>query len=95
MVNHTWSHYSITQSADKARYEVATAKQQLQDHAGQNVNTFVYPYGAVNSSAIAVLQQEGVTGAFSEIGGHWQCDSFIMALHRTRIGNAPLSYYGL
>jgi peptidoglycan/xylan/chitin deacetylase (PgdA/CDA1 family) len=95
MVNHTWSHYSVTQSADKARYEVSTAKQQLQDHTGQNINTFVYPYGAVNSSAIAVLQQEGVTGAFSEIGGHWQCDSFIMALHRTRIGNSPLSYYGL
>jgi peptidoglycan/xylan/chitin deacetylase (PgdA/CDA1 family) len=95
MVNHTWSHYSVTQSSDKARYEISTAKQQLRDHTGQDISTFVYPFGAVNSSAIAALQQEGVRGAFSEIGGHWQCDSFIMALHRTRIGNAPMSYYGL
>jgi peptidoglycan/xylan/chitin deacetylase (PgdA/CDA1 family) len=95
MTNHTWSHYFITQSSDKARFEIATAKQQLQDHTGQSINTFVYPFGAINSGAIAALRQEGVTGAFSEIGGHWQCDSFIMALHRTRIGNAPLSYYGL
>jgi peptidoglycan/xylan/chitin deacetylase (PgdA/CDA1 family) len=96
MINHTWSHYAIAYgSYDKARYEIATAKQQLQDHTGQNINTFVYPYGAVTTSAINALQQEGVKGAFSEIGGHWQCDSFIMALHRTRIGNSSLSSYGL
>jgi peptidoglycan/xylan/chitin deacetylase (PgdA/CDA1 family) len=96
MVNHTWSHYFITHgSSDKVRFEISTAKQQLQDHTGQNIDTFVYPYGAINSSAIAALEQEGVRGAFSEIPGHWQCDSFIMALHRTRIGNAPPSYYGL
>ena len=94
--NHTWSHYAITHgSLDKVKFEIATAKQQLQDHAGQNVDTFVYPYGAINSSAIAALQQEGIRGAFSEIPGHWQCDSFIMALHRSRIGNSSLSYYGL
>jgi peptidoglycan/xylan/chitin deacetylase (PgdA/CDA1 family) len=95
MINHTWSHYAISQLGDKARYEVATAKQQLQDHTGKVIDTFVYPYGFINSSAIAVLQQEGVRGAFSEIGGHWQCDSFIMSLHRTRIGNSSLSSYGL
>lgn len=96
MINHTWSHYAITQgSSDKVRFEIATAKQQLQDHTGQNMNTFVYPYGAINSRAIAALRQEGIQGAFSAIWGHWQCDSFLMALHRTRVGNVPLSYYGL
>jgi peptidoglycan/xylan/chitin deacetylase (PgdA/CDA1 family) len=96
MVNHTWSHYAVAYgSIDKVRYEIATAKQQLHDHTGQNIDTFVYPFGAISSGAIAALQQEGVRGAFSEIPGHWQCDSFIMALHRTRIGNAQMSYYGL
>jgi peptidoglycan/xylan/chitin deacetylase (PgdA/CDA1 family) len=96
MTNHTWSHYAISHgSLDKILYEISTAKQQLQDHTGQNITTFVYPFGSFNSTSIAALQQEGVRGAFSEIGGHWQCDSFIMALHRVRIGNAPLSYYGL
>jgi peptidoglycan/xylan/chitin deacetylase (PgdA/CDA1 family) len=96
MLNHTWSHYAISHgTTDKVNFEIATAKQQLQDHTGQNIDTFVYPFGAINSSAIAALQQNGVRGAFSEIWGHWQCDSFIMALHRTRVGNAQLSYYGL
>jgi peptidoglycan/xylan/chitin deacetylase (PgdA/CDA1 family) len=96
MTNHTWSHYAISHgTADKVNFEIATAKQQLQDHTGQNIDTFVYPFGAISSGAIAALQQNGVRGAFSEIWGHWQCDSFMMALHRTRIGNAQLSYYGL
>jgi peptidoglycan/xylan/chitin deacetylase (PgdA/CDA1 family) len=94
MVNHTWSHYSVTQNSDKSRYEIATAKQQLQDHTGQNIDTFIYPYGAINSSAISNLQLEGVRGAFSEIYGFWQCDSFLMALHRVRIGNSSLASYG-
>jgi len=95
MVNHTWSHYSINHgSLDKIRYEIGTAKQQLHDHTGQDIDLFVYPFGAINSLAISALQGQGIKGAFSEIPGHWQCDSFIMALHRTRIGNASLSYYG-
>ena len=96
MTNHTWSHHSIDQGTDgKIIFEVVTAKQQLQDHTGQNIDTFIYPFGAVSFGAIEILRQEGVRGAFSEIPGHWQCDSFIMSLHRTRIGNSPLSYYGL
>jgi len=95
MLNHTWSHYAINHGTlDKINYEIATAKQQLIDHTGQAVDTFVYPFGSFNSSAILALQSQGVKGAFSEITGHWQCDSFIMALHRIRIGNSDLSYYG-
>lgn len=94
--DHTWSHYSIARgSLDKIKFEIQTGKQQLQDHTGQNIDLFTYPYGEFSASAISILQQEGFVGAFSEIPGFWQCDSFIMTLHRTRIGNAPLSYYGL
>jgi peptidoglycan/xylan/chitin deacetylase (PgdA/CDA1 family) len=95
MLNHTWSHYAINHgSLDKIKYEIETAKQQLADHTGQNTDLFVYPFGSINYLAISTLQTEGVRGAFSEIPGHWQCDSFIMALHRIRIGNTSLSYYG-
>lgn len=94
--DHTWSHYSITRgSLDKIKFEIQTGKQQLQDHTGQNIDLFTYPYGEFNANAISILRSEGFVGAFSEIGGFWQCDSFIMTLHRTRIGNAPLSAYGL
>ena len=96
LIDHSWSHYSVNYgSADKIKYEINTARQQLQDNTGQTVDIFGYPYGEFNDLDVSILQQEGFVGAFSTIPGHWQCDSFIMALHRTRIGNAPLSYYGL
>jgi len=96
VIDRTWSHYAITHgSIDKIKYEIETGKQQLQDHTGQSVDLFGYPYGAISANAIPILRSEGFVGAFSEIPGHWQCDSFIMSLHRTRIGNASLSSYGL
>lgn len=94
--NHTWSHYAVGYgSADKIRYEINTAKQQLMDNTGQAIDLFTYPYGSFSDLSIDILKQEGFSGAFSTIFGDVQCDSFIMALHRRRIGNSPLSYYGL
>lgn len=94
--DHTWSHYGVGYgSADKVKYEIITAKQQLQENTGRVVNVFTYPYGSFNDLSISILKQEGFAGAFSTIFGDVQCDSFIMALHRRRIGNSPLSTYGL
>lgn len=96
LIDHSWSHYSVNYgSAEKIKYEINTAKQQLQENTGQEVDIFGYPYGGFDDLSINVLKEEGFRGAFSTIPGHWQCDSFIMALHRNRIGNSPLSYYGL
>jgi peptidoglycan/xylan/chitin deacetylase (PgdA/CDA1 family) len=94
--NHTWSHYAITNGPqDKIESEIDIAQQQIQDHTGQTVTVFTYPYGEFNNNAIQTLQRKGYDGAFTEIPGQYQCDSFVMTLHRTRIGNAPLSAYGL
>lgn len=94
-MNHTWSHYSLGKAdIDKIKYEITTAKQQLEQH-GQSSNIFVYPYGSLTNKVIEILGQNGFAGAFSTTSGIYQCDSFIMSLHRTRIGNAPLSYFGL
>lgn len=94
--DHTWSHYSINHgTTDKIQYEIMVAKQQLEQHTGQKMDVFTYPYGSFNDNAIALLKQDSFSGAFSTIGGTVQCDSFIMTLHRTHIGNAPLSSYGL
>lgn len=96
LIDHSWSHYPVNYgSLDKIKYEINTARQQLQENTGQAVDIFGYPYGGFDNISISVLKQEGFSGAFSTIPGTWQCDSFIMTLHRTRIGNAPLSYYGL
>jgi len=94
--NHTWSHYPIDQgSYDKVKNEVQTGRKQLEEHVSQTVNIFTYPFGSFNNEAIKILREDGVSGAFSTIPGFWQCDSFIMTLHRNRVGNASLSEYGL
>jgi len=94
--DHTWSHYAINHgTTDKIQYEILTAKQQIQDHLGQNVDIFTYPYGSFNNLSIQLLQQDGFVGAFTTNPGMYQCENSIMALPRTRIGNAPLSAYGL
>ncbi len=96
IVDHTWSHYSLPQgSVDKMTFEINSARDQIQQRTGQIADIFGYPYGSFNNVAISVLQQQGFLGAYSTIPGMYQCDSFLMTLHRTRIGNAPLSSYGL
>lgn len=94
--NHTWSHYAITRGPQSTiESEIDTGNNQIQSYTGQKVNTFTYPYGSYSDNAIQTLEKMGYVGAFSEIPGQYQCDSFIMTLHRTRIGNAPLWSYGL
>lgn len=95
-VDHTWSHYALGKgNVDKIKFEIETAKQQIEQHTGQAVNILAYPYGSVGAAATQVLQDDGFLGAFTSNSGYTQCDSFILSLHRNRIGNAPLSYYGL
>jgi peptidoglycan/xylan/chitin deacetylase (PgdA/CDA1 family) len=94
--NHTWSHWPISRGPQsKINFEVDTAQEEIQQHTGQTVNLFTYPYGSFNSNAIQTLTSKGYLGAFSTIPGFYQCDSFIMTLHRNHMGNAPLSAYGL
>jgi peptidoglycan/xylan/chitin deacetylase (PgdA/CDA1 family) len=94
--NHTWSHYGIANGPQsKIENEIDTAQGQIQRYTGQTVNVFTYPYGMFNNNAIQTLQRKGYIGAYSTIPGQYQCDSFIMALHRTRIGNGSLSSYGI
>lgn len=92
--NHTWSHHAMGSSEDA--YEITTAQTQLQQH-GFNTHIFAYPYGtnAGLASVHTILQSQGIPGAFSTIGGTVQCDSFIMSLHRTRVGNTAFPAYGI
>lgn len=94
--NHTWSHSSLIRiSQGKIENEIDTAKIQIEQYTGQNVNIFTYPYGEFNNNAVQTLQRKGYVGAFTTIPGVYQCDSFIMTLHRYHIGNASLSAYGI
>lgn len=94
--NHTWSHASLASlPKEKIEYEILTAQQQLKDSLGKAENIFTYPYGSLNDTVINILKSNGFIGAFSTISGFSQCDSYIMSLHRTHVGNVSLSTYGL
>lgn len=94
--NHTWSHYSLGKSdRAKAEQEIITAKMQLEARLGKADNIFAYPYGNSSQTAADVLQKNGFKAAFTTLPSFYQCDSYLMYLRRNRIGNAPLSSFGI
>lgn len=94
--NHTWSHNNLTSSTgEKIKYEIQTANSQLENYLGVKTNIFAYPYGSQNSNVINILKENSFIAAVSTLPGQTQCDSFIMSLHRTRIGNSQLKSYGI
>lgn len=94
--NHTWSHASLNGSSkERIVFEVETAKKDLYEKLGQQSPILFYPYGTFSQEAIGIIKQQGFSAAFSTLSGTEQCEGDIMSLHRTRIGNAPLSFYGL
>lgn len=94
--NHTWSHPSLASlKPDKVTSELSTAQTLLQQNLGVTNKIIIYPYGSFNNSVIAIAKNLGFAAGVSTLPGQIQCDSFLMALHRTRIGNAPLSTYGI
>lgn len=96
IAHHTWSHKNVAQStsADFAQ-EIDLPTQQLKDHGFGPVDIFAYPYGTHNGIIESYLQKEGFRIAVTTLPGKIQCKEDRLALHRTRIGNAPLSSYGL
>jgi len=94
--NHTVSHASLGgEGREKVLYEIAYANQQLSDHLGMKSTIFTYPYGSFSDVVMQVLSETGFTAAFTTLPGEVQCDTTLMQLHRTRIGNSPLSFYKL
>ncbi len=94
--NHTVSHAALGNiSKEEVTREVLEAKKDIQEKLGKESTIFVYPYGSFSPEAITILQQQGYIAALSTLPGMQQCEGIIMYLRRTRVGNAPLSLYGL
>ena len=94
--NHTWSHYSLGRGdSSKIAYEIDTAQGQFEQYLGRKPTIFAYPYGITSQAAVDVLKKSGFAGAFTTASSWYQCDSRLYFLPRIRIGNAPLSYFGL
>jgi len=95
--NHTWSHKNLGKSSlEMAKFEVDTAKTQLEEHGLGPVTAFAYPYGTEGGSLIyGVLKDAGIKVAFTTIPGSYQCAKLPYDVRRTRVGNSSLSSYGL
>lgn len=94
--NHTWSHKNLgAASEEDIRYEVSTAKTQLEEHGLGPVETFAYPYGGETKKVQKVLEELGIKIAFTTVPGPYQCAKLPLDMRRSRVGNSPLSAYGL
>ena len=94
--NHTWSHKNMGAASEQTiRYEISTAKTQLEEHGLGPVTSFAYPYGTENLKVDSIMKEMGITSAFTTVPGSYQCAKLPYDFRRTRIGNSPLSSYGL
>lgn len=93
--NHTLTHMDLANHSTEAEKEIIEAQNDIQNKLGLRSNIFFYPYGTFNDTVISILKAHGYVAAFSTLPGKLQCESSIMTLRRIRVGNSPLSSYGL
>lgn len=93
--NHTWSHRNVGGVASVIEYEITTADTQLAEQGLNNPKIFAYPYGLESGQAKKDLTALGYKLAFTTVYGRTQCAKKRFDLPRIRVGNAPLSSYGL
>jgi peptidoglycan/xylan/chitin deacetylase (PgdA/CDA1 family) len=93
--NHTWSHRNVGGSVTVIEYEAKTADVQLAEKGLNNAKIFAYPYGIESGRAVKILKDMGYKLAFTTVYGRTQCEKKRFDLPRVRVGNAPLSSYGL
>lgn len=94
--NHSFMHAGLKYiSKDDVSDEIAIAQKDIQEKLGLRSNIFVYPFGEYNQQVLEELRSHGYIAAASTLPGILQCESELMFLRRIRIGNVPLSFYGL
>ncbi|MEI8067347.1 MAG: polysaccharide deacetylase family protein [Candidatus Shapirobacteria bacterium] len=93
--NHTWSHHSSAGTKEVLDKEIGTADLQLSENGFNPEKIFAYPYGNPSLEAINVLKEKKYNIAFTTKHGNILCRGKALELSRIRVGNAPLSSYGL
>jgi len=93
--NHTWSHQNSQTSLQKLDMEIGTADKQLAENNLNSAKVFAYPYGKPSTGAEETLTKYGYKLAFTTVHGSIACKQKRFDIPRIRVGNAPLSSYGL
>jgi peptidoglycan/xylan/chitin deacetylase (PgdA/CDA1 family) len=82
---HSVSHPALPAlSAEEAKHEIAGSKTELEEHTGQEVEFFAYPYGRWTPAVRTVVQQE-YRGACSTGAGVVELDADPFALPRVDV----------
>lgn len=93
--DHTLDHRLMTSMNEaELRNEIINSKQIIEERLGKQINVFAYPFGAANGRVTKILQEAGFLAAVTASRG-LVCAKLPFGLSRIRIGNSPLSTYGL
>jgi len=79
---------------EELRNEIINSKNILEANLGIKVNVFAYPFGGTNGKDIKILSEAGFLAAVTASRG-LVCTKLPYGLPRIRVGNSPLSFYGL
>lgn len=93
--NHSWSHASLGANIDTAKKEIDLSETQLVEHGLNPELALAYPYGTYTGFTVDLLRERGFRLGFTTAPGSTLCKQNRLTLPRIRIGNAPLSAYGL
>lgn len=93
--NHTWSHQASKATEAVLEREISIAETQLQEHGQDEERIFAYPYGNPSKTVEQILTTTGFKLAFTTRTGNILCKGQRLILPRIRVGNAPLSKFGL
>lgn len=93
--NHTWSHHASSGTEEKQDEEIGLADKQLGEKGFNDQKVFAYPYGKASGNAQDVLKNKNYQIAFTTTHGNIMCKNKALELPRIRVGNAPLSSFGL
>jgi peptidoglycan/xylan/chitin deacetylase (PgdA/CDA1 family) len=84
---HTVHHFALTTvKPEVAKTEISQSKLVLEDHLGQTVNWFAYPYGDYNKNVVDLVRNAGFIGAVNTLPGLTQYESRLFYLTRYRAG---------
>lgn len=84
---HTMNHVWLKGISKKtAEYEISQSRKVLEDMLNLPINSFAYPYGALDQQAISLVGEAGYTNAVSTIPGIMQTSQNKLFLYRLRPG---------
>lgn len=82
-MNHVWLKGTKKETME---YEIVQSRKTLQDMTQLPINSFAYPYGALDQQAINLVREAGYTNAVSTIPGIVQTMQNKFFLYRLRLG---------